>query len=179
MKLGKIGPVLTAALAIIAGLLLIIFPTASSKTLSYVAGIVFAVWGLVTMVLFFLRQSGNPNGFANGLFFVALGLFMVFRAELIEAIVPYMLGFVMLMGCFMQLQTAVRMQQKGSENALIAALLGAGEVVWAMLLIAQAFGTGKLAYIMQGIGFVLVAVVDLVTRFVLRRPLKKPAAKTE
>ena len=176
MKFGKIGPILTAILAIAAGLLLMIFPTASSKTLSYVAGIVFAVWGLVTMVLFFLRQSGNHNGFANGLFFVALGLFMVFRAELIGVIVPYMLGFVMLMGCFLQLQTSVRMQQHGSENALIAALLGAGEAVWALLLIAQAFGAGKVAYMLQGAGFIVVAVVDLVTRYVLRRQPKKTEA---
>lgn len=174
MKIGKIGPILTAVLAMIAGVLLIIFPSTSAKTLSYVAGIAFSVWGLVTMVLFFLRQTGNTNGFANGLFFVALGLFMIFRAELIGAIVPYMLGFVMLMGCFLQLQTSVRMQQHHSDKALIAALLGAGETVLALLLIAQAFGTGPLASIMQGVGFILTAAVDLVTRFLLKRKPKAP-----
>ena len=173
MKLGKLGPVLTAAVAITAGLLLIIFPTASAQTLSYAAGGVFAVWGLVTMVLFFLRQSGNPNGFANGLFFVALGLFMVFRPDLIDAIVPYILGFVMLMGCFQQLQEAVRLQQAGSDKALIAALLGAAETGWALLLIAQAFGTTKLAYIMQGIGFIAVAAIDMTTRLLLKKAAKK------
>lgn len=169
MKFGKIGPVLTAIIAIAAGVLLIIFPTTSAQTLSHVAGGVFAVWGLITMVLFFLRQSGNPNGFANGLFFLALGLFMVFRSELIDAIVPYMLGFVMLMGCFQQLQEAVRLHQAGTGKPLAAAVLGAVETVWALLLIAQAFGTGSLAYIMQGAGFVVMALVDMVTRFFLKR----------
>ena len=173
MKIGKIGPVLTAVIEAAAGILLIVFPTASAQTLSYVAGGVFAVWGLITMVLFFLRQSGNPDGFAQGLFQLALGLFMVFRPELIGAIVPYMLAFVMLLGCCRQLQAAVRMRQAGSGKAMIAAILGAAETVVALLLIAQAFGAGKAAYIVQGVGFVAVAVIDMVTRFALRRGEKK------
>ena len=173
MKIGKIGPVLTAVIEAVAGLLLILFPSTSAQTLSYVAGGVFAVWGLITMVLFFLRQSGNPNGFANGLFQLALGLFMVFRTELIGVIVPYMLGFVMLMGCCYQLQAAVRMQQAGSKQASVAAILGAAETVLAVLLVAQAFGAGKVAYIMQGVGFIAVAVIDMVTRFALSRQEKK------
>lgn len=173
MKIGKIGPVLTAVIEAVAGMLLIIFPTASAQTLSYVAGGVFAVWGLITMVLFFLRQSGNPDGFALGLFQLALGLFMVFRPELIGAIVPYMLAFVMLMGCCWQLQAAVRMKQAGSDKAVVAAILGAAETVLAVLLIAQAFGAGKAAYILQGVGFVAVAVIDMVTRFALRKGEKK------
>lgn len=172
MKIGKIGPLLAAVIAIVAGLLLIIFPTASARTLSYVAGGAFAVWGLLSIVLYFLRQAGHPDGFAQGLWCVALGLFMVFRPELIGAIIPYMLGFVMLMGCFQQLQTAVRMYQGGSTNALIAAGLGAAETVWASLLIAGAFGTTKLAFIMQGVGFIAVAVIDLVTRYVLNKSKK-------
>ena len=169
MKVGKIGPLLTALLALVGGVLLIIFPTTSAQTLSYIAGGVFAVWGLITMVLFFLKQAGNPNGFANGLFFIALGLFMVFRPELIGVIVPYLLGFVMLMGCCLQLQEAVRMQKAGSGQALTVALLGAAETGWALLLIAQAFGAESLAYIMQGVGFIATAVIDLVTRFWLKR----------
>ena len=175
MKNAKIGPVLTAIIEAAAGILLIIFPSTSAQTLSYVAGGVFAVWGLIAMVLFFLRQSGNPNGFSQGLFQVALGLFMVFRPELIGAIVPYMLAFVMLMGCCRQLQAAVRMQQAGSDKTMIAAILGAAETVLALLLIAQAFGAGKAAYILQGVGFVSVAVIDMVTHFALRRGEKKPA----
>ena len=173
MKIGKIGPVLTAVIEAVAGVLLILFPTASAQTLCYVAGGVFAVWGLITVVLFFLRQSGNPDGFAQGLFQLALGLFMVLRTELIGAIVPYMLAFVMLMGCCRQLQAAVRMRQAGSGKAMVAAILGAAETVVALLLIAQAFGAGKAAYIIQGVGFVAVAVIDLVTRFALRRGEKK------
>ena len=173
MKNAKIGPALTAIIEVVAGLLLIVFPSTSAQTLSYVAGGVFTVWGLITMVLFFLRQSGNSDGFAHGLFLLALGLFMVFRSELIGAIVPYMLAFVMLMGCCQQLQTAVRMKQAGSDKAMIAAILGAAEAVLALLLIAQAFGAGKAAYIVQGVGFVLVAAIDMVTRFVLRRGEKK------
>ena len=173
MKIGKIGPVLTAVIEAAAGILLIIFPTTSAQTLSYVAGGVFAGWGLITIVLFFLRQSGNPDGFAHGLFQMSLGLFMVFRPELIDAIVPYILAFVMLMGCCWQLQAAVRMRQAGSDKAAVAAILGAAETALALLLIAQAFGAGKAAYILQGVGFVAVAVIDMVTRFGLRRGEKK------
>ena len=173
MKIGKIGPVLTAVIEAAAGVLLILFPSTSARTLSYAAGGVFAVWGLIVMVLFFLRQSGNPDGFAQGLFQMALGLFMVFRPELIGAIVPYMLAFVMLLGCCRQLQAAVRMRQAGSDKAVIAAILGAAETVLALLLIAQAFGTGKAAYIIQGVGFAMVAATDTVTRLVLRRGEKK------
>ena len=175
MKMGKIGPVFTAIIEAVAGILLILFPSTSAQTLSYVAGGVFAVWGLITLVLFFLRQSGKPDGFAQGLFQIALGLFMVFRPELIGAIVPYMLAFVMLMGCCQQLQAAVRMHQAESSQAMIAAILGAAETVLALLLIAQAFGAGKAAYIVQGVGFVAVAVIDMVTRFALRRGEKKQA----
>lgn len=173
MKIGKIGPVLTAIIEAAAGILLILFPTTSAQTLCYAAGGVFAVWGLITMVLFFLRQSGNPDGFAHGLFQVALGLFIVFRPELIGTIVPYMLAFVMLMGCCWQLQAAVRMHKAGSDKAMIAAILGAAETVLALLLIAQAFGAGRAAYIMQGVGFVAVAVIDMVTRYALARGEKK------
>lgn len=176
MKIGKLGPVLTAVIEAVAGVLLILFPTASAQTLSYAVGGVFAVWGLVTMVLFFLRQSGNSDGFAQGLFQLALGLFIVFRLELIGAIVPYILAFAMFMGCCWQLQTAVRMRQAGSDKAMIAAILGAAETVLALLLIAQAFGAGQAAAIIQGVGFVAVAVIDTVTRFVLRRGEKKEAA---
>lgn len=169
MKVGKIGPVFRAVIALVAGLLLLIFPSASARTISYVAGGVFSVWGLVAMVLFFLKQENNPNGFAQGLLSLAFGLFMIFRPELIGAIIPYMLGFVMLMGCFEQLQEAVKMYQSESNKALLAALLGAGETVLALLLIAQAFGTTKLAYMMQGVGFIAVAVIDMVTRFALKK----------
>ena len=173
MKNGKIGPVLTAVIEAVAGVLLIVFPTASAQTLSYASGGVFVAWGLITVVLFFLRQSGNPNGFAHGLFQVALGLFMVFRPELIGAIMPYLLAFVMLMGCCQQLQAAVRMRQAGSGKASIAAILGAAETALALLLIAQVFGTGKAAYILQGVGFVAVAVIDTVTRLIFKPAEKK------
>ena len=172
MRIGKIGPALTAVIAIVAGLMLMVFPTASAQTLSYAAGGVFAGWGAIMIALYFIRQSGNPDGFANGLFFVALGLFMVLRPELIGAIVPYILGFVMLMGCFRQLQEALRMRRGQSKNAATAAILGGVETVWAVLLIAQAFGTSKAAYILQGAGFIAMAAIDMVTRIWLGKPEK-------
>lgn len=146
------------------GILLLIFPSTSASTLSYIAGGVIGLLGVLQAVLSCLRKKANskPHSFAQGIFLLIAGIFMLLRVDLFSLLIPYLLAFVVLgYGC-LELEAALLLRREGSAPVLPRLISGAVIAVYALLLLFIPFADPALNAVMIGIGFIMAAVAGVI-----------------
>lgn len=150
--------------ALACGILLLIFPSTSASTLSYIAGGVIGLLGVLQAALSCLRKKANskPHSFAQGMFLLIAGIFMLLRVDLFSLLIPYLLAFVVLgYGC-LELEAALLLCREGSAPVLPRLISGAVIAVYALLLLFIPFADPALNAVMIGIGFIMAAVAGVI-----------------
>ena len=91
----KLSFLLAAVLYIILGLILLIWPGVSATVFCYAFGGILLIYGVVTIVSFFLRDS-RQGSFVFELFLgivaAALGLLFLLRPVIVASVLPVILG---------------------------------------------------------------------------------------
>jgi len=164
----KLGPVTMGVTYAVAGLLLLLLPNTSIKTVVYaVAGIAIIV-GLFHTITYLLRKNAKNDGLSRGLLFLGAGIYMVLKPEQIGTLLPTLLAFVMLSaGCVLMQEALVRHRAKDAQ-AIIVAGMALAVVVWAVVLLSNPFTAGAMQYRMTGIGLAAVGAAQLVMQFKLK-----------
>ena len=95
----EVNDFLAAVIGIAAGVLLVIFPQESLNVITYGIGIISLVYGVLRIISYFRNKSLSPF-FAGELFFgivlVAIGLFSFLNPGGIFAVLPIVLGILVL-----------------------------------------------------------------------------------
>ena len=97
----EVNDFLAAVIGIAAGVLLVIFPQESLNVITYGIGIISLVYGVLRIISYFRNKSLSPF-FAGELFLgivlVAIGLFSFLNPGGIFAVLPIVLGILVLVG---------------------------------------------------------------------------------
>lgn len=156
------------------GVLLMIFPSAGTRTLSTIAGTVIALFGLLQAVLSCVRKKEGRCRIAQGLAMVFAGLFMLLRTELFSALIPYLLSFAVLgLGCA-GLQEAFLDRRKGGDRVMWHAAAGAISIVLGILLCVIPFADSALHTLLIGVALTVSAVLKVLACYV-QLPKKQSA----
>lgn len=164
VKLKRLYFWLRTIFALACGILLLIFPSASASTLSYIAGGVIGLWGILQAVLSGLRKKANskPHSFAQGVLLLSAGIFMLLRVDLFSLLIPDLLAFVVLgYGC-LELEAALLLRRGGSAPLLPRLISGAVIAVYALLLLFIPFADPALNAVMIGLGFIMASVAGVI-----------------
>lgn len=171
----KIGNYSTAVLLLVLGLVMVIFPEAILNFICYMFAAAFIAAGIVKLVFFFkkdLEEAVFSNDFSMGTVLIVVGIVFATKANVIESIIPMIMGLVILINGIIKLQHALnlkRVKSSSSTFVLIISLLCIG--IGLVLLFVPSAMT-KIITILIGIGFIVSGLTDIAAYIVVSKKIE-------
>ena len=165
----KWSMLLSAALYMVLGLILVIFPATTARTICYMIAGIAIVIGLVNLVVYFTRnitRNYYRNDFVTGLLMVILGFFVIYQADLIIALVPFIIGLCIIISGLFKLQGALDVQRMGGNSVVILGIAVVNVVV-GILMVINPFESAILLYRLLGVGLLFSGLTDMASTLYL------------
>lgn len=168
----KYSYIITSALMIVLGLLLVIFPSISATVVCYLAGGMVTLFGIVKLVGYFSKDMFRlafQFDFAMGIGALIAGILMLIHPHNVVRLIPIIVGVFILIDGALKLQTArdaKRFGMKGWWSILILAIL---TCIGGLFLIIDPFKGASALMILLGATFMMYGIQNLaVTAYTVR-----------
>ena len=110
---------LSAAVSIILGIVLIVYPVKTSLLICYIAGALLLFGGVVALIRY-IASRGEPFFFRYDLFvalvLILFGCFVIFESDLVIAFIPVVIGIILLANGLLSIQKAFNLKKTGLEK---------------------------------------------------------------
>ena len=156
----------TAALAVVFGVVLTAFPSDSLVLLCLILGIIALVWGVITLVKYYRqKQSGIPSPLSliGGIALLIAALMLILHPSFIISVLPFMAGLAIAASGAGSLIN----KKGGKVSAIIAVVIGAA-------LILNPFKGAAVFVKLLGGCFIILGAVRLISYFAGRKNGAKP-----
>ena len=176
-KRAMLGTFLMASIAyIVLGIFMVAKPQAVADGLNDVFGVVMLIYGIITIIAFFLNKDSEENLFlelATGVIAIGLGIFSLLSQDLMQKILFYVIGGVLIIDALVNIKRAVNLRMIGFPRwgfFLIAAIIG---TLLGVVCIIFYSAVGKTIVVLFGISLIYEGAVSLLTIFFDARTRKK------
>lgn len=157
LKKIKTNVVVSSALCIILGLVLVFRPGLSMRIVCTAVGVVLILSGVMRMIDYFTARDGSLYSQSNLIFGIVLavvGVWIVVKPDKVMAIIPIIVGIVIAMHGLHNLQQALGLWRDRYDRWWVALILGALTVGFGVLLICRPFAA--IDTVVMLIGFFLI-----------------------
>lgn len=157
LKKIKANVVVTAALCVILGVVLVIWPGMSVQIACRAIGVVLAVMGVSKLLNYFFSKDGSLLSQMNliiGIIVTIIGVWIFSRPDKIIAMVPILVGIIIVLHGVNNLQQTVKLCKGQYDKWWIALVLGLVTVGFGVLLICNPFAA--IDTLVRAIGIFLV-----------------------
>lgn len=165
LKEMKWDALMMGLLYIVLGIVALLIPETMEKALGYLIGVVLIVVGAVSMISYLLRdahQNYYHNDFLHGLIGIAAGILVLNKVELMIALIPFLLGVLILVSGCSKLQDVIDMKRMEYGNWIIMLVLAVVNVVLGILLVFNPFWAAIQLFRLLGAGLIFSGVTDCV-----------------
>lgn len=163
LKEMKWDALLTGVLYIVLGIVALAIPETMEKVLGYMVGVILIVGGAVSMISYLLRdahQNYYHNDFFHGLLGIAAGIFVLVKMDIIIALVPFLLGIMVLVSGCSKLQDVIDMKRLEYGNWILMLVFAAVNVAFGILLMYDPFQSAALLFRLLGVGLIFSGITD-------------------
>lgn len=170
------GLVVSSALYILLGIVLLKFPDQSLRTVCYFFGGVTLVYGVIRIVTYFLEKRQGILFLTDvivGIILTGIGIFLLVTPEVVISIIPFIIGLLILFHSVMKIQRAFQLKRVNYDKwwsmlvlSLITAALGA-------LIIYNPFKTVSMMVMAIGIVLMIDGAINLISIFFTAHTVKK------
>lgn len=167
--------IMYAALYILMGLILLLFPETTATILCYAVGGASVAAGAVTVCIYLFRDAAKNtyrNDFVTGLAAVLLGIFLIVRVDMVKALIPFVLGIAVMVSGFIKLQNCIDVRRMGYGSGLGLFLLAFVSIAHGAVLIINPFHAAVVLMRLIGIGLLFCGVSDLLATIYMSRKIK-------
>ena len=164
-----------AAIYILIGLILMIFPETTAKTLAYAIGVSAIVVGAFTVISYLFRDVSRNyyrNDFVSGMTAVIVGILILMRTEFVISIIPFVLGVLILFSGIVKLQNLIDVRRMHYGNGLAFFILALINIVLGIVLIVDPFGAVTVLFRLLGAGLVFSGITDAVSALYMCRKVE-------
>ena len=167
MKVAKTAKgtfILMAVINFILGLCLIIWPHTSAVTICFILGAILAIMGIVNTICYFRGDVfGLPvfSGLAFGILNLVLGLILLIHPGGAIALLPIIIGIVIIIDSVLRIQTAIDVKRAGVGGWWKILLFAALTTALGILLVVNPFAGAKALMILIGITLILDAIQNI------------------
>lgn len=157
LKKIKTNVVVSSALCVILGLVLVFRPGLSMRIVCTAVGVVLIVSGVMRMIDYFTAGDGSLYSQANlifGIILAVVGVWIVMRPDKVMAIIPIIVGIVIAIHGLHNLQQALELWRDKYDRWWTALMLGVLTVGFGVLLICRPFAAVDTVVML--IGFFLI-----------------------
>ena len=167
----------SAIVTIIIGLILVLFPTATLTSVSYVVGGVAIAMGVIRAVRYFKLDHTYPFLFQSdlvvGLLSVGFGIFMVSQPETVLSLMPLIFGM-LLVGCGVGgILRAVDAKKAGFTSWGVLLALAIVSIVLGWLIMMNPFGALEISVAIIGGCLIYQGATDIVTTLVVGKRINE------
>ena len=157
----------SAAVTILIGLVLLLFPGFTLSFISYCLGGVAIVMGVTRTVRYFRQDHTYPFLFQSdlvvGLLTIGLGLFMITQPKTVMSLLPHIFG-ILLIGCGIgNILRSVDAKKAGFSQWGVLLALAIISIVLGWLILANPFGAVETVVIFIGACLIYEGVTDIIT----------------
>lgn len=173
LKEMKWNMMLSAALYMVLGLILVIFPATTARTVCYLISGIAIVIGIVNLVVYFTRnitRNYYRNDFVMGLMLIILGIFVIYKVSLVIELVSFILGLCIIVSGLFKLQGALDVQRMGG-NAVLILGVAVVNVVIGILMVLNPFESALLLYRLLGAGLLFSGLTDMASTLYLSKKM--------
>ena len=167
-------------LFILIGLFLLIRPGDALHLVSYALGIIFLIWGLISMTKFFSKKNSENYlefDFILGAFVFIFGIIILIKPNTIASIIPLLFGIWMLINGVTKLSYSITIYRENKTiSSMIVSLL---IVICGILLIFNPFSAAEFLAQLIGAALILYSGLDLVECFIIRQNVKKKESENK
>lgn len=157
LKKIKTNVVISSALCVILGLVLVLRPGMSMRIVCTAVGVVLILSGVMRMIDYFASRDGSLFSQANLIFGIVLtvvGVWIVMKPDKVMAVIPIIVGIVIAIHGLHNVQQALELWRDRYERWWIALLMGVLTVGFGVLLICRPFAAIDTVVMMIG-GFLI------------------------
>lgn len=161
----KWDALMTGALYVVLGLVSLVIPETMEKTIGYLIGSVLIVAGAVSMISYLLRdahQNYYHNDFYHGLIAIGAGIMVLVKVEIIIALIPFLLGVMVLISGCSKLQDVIDMKRTEYGNWIVMLVFAAVNLLIGILLIVCPIESAHLLFRLLGLGLIFSGITDCV-----------------
>lgn len=167
---------------IIAGVVLVIFPSATQNTIAYAIAIVLVICGLLRILRYCGVIGRSKNDTAYGLneyaspMDLVTGILMIVFAALVAKVlisfIPVVLGIVVLISGLIKLEQAIELCRSHRGNWIGVLIMAAVTIIVGLLAVFNPFETGNILLRVIGIGLAFGGITDLIATGYVSNKLK-------
>lgn len=154
LKKIKTNVVVSSALCVILGLVLVFRPGLSMRIVCTAVGVVLVLSGAMRMIDYFTARDGSLFSQANLIFGIVLavvGVWIVLKPDKVMAIIPIIVGIVIAIHGLHNLQQAVELWRDKYDRWWVALILGVLTVGFGVLLVCRPFAAIDTVVMMIGL----------------------------
>ena len=158
-----------AAATIVAGLVMVIFPSMTQSTIAYVLSIVLVLFGLFRLLRYFHKTDRDGDGdleYGSPVDFVVVVVFIVLAglvAKMFISIIPLVFGIFILICGVLKLEQGIALLRVKSNKAKPVMIIAAVTVAIGLFAAFNPFSAGRVLIVIIGAGLLFSGITDLVT----------------
>ena len=160
---------LSAAVSIILGIVLIVYPVKTSLLICYIAGALLLFGGVVALI----RYIASRYDLFVALVLILFGCFVIFESDLVIAFIPVVIGIILLANGLLSIQKAFNLKKTGLEKWWLEFLLALLTSVLGIIICTNPFDAVATTNIFIGICLVYSGISDLVTTYYMGRAKRR------
>ena len=175
LKEMKWNAIISSILMIVLGVVLVLFPTLSMNLIVTFIAIAAIISGLVNIIRYFsydLKESYFRNDFLFGLVTLTLGILILFKPEMFIALIPLILGVVIIYSGFSKLQDGIDAKRFGYPNSLLYIVLAFIDIILCLFVLFNPFSAAGILFIVIGLGLMYSGISDLFVTLYLAKKFK-------
>lgn len=176
-KRNMLGTFVMASIAyIVLGIFMVVKSQAVANGLNDVFGVIMLIYGVINIIAFFMNKDADENLFmelASGVVAIGLGVFALVAQDLMQQILFYVIGGVLVIDAIVNIKRAVNLRAMGFSRwnfFLIVAIVG---LLLGVLCIVFYSVMPQSIVIFFGISLIYEGIVSLVTILIDSRTRKK------
>ncbi len=164
LKKTKLSVILSSALTIVLGIILIANPIDSTLFICRSAGFILLIAGLFTTGSYFLNISENVgnSSLITGLVQLSIGAFVILNPEKTVQFLTFIIGFVILVHSFSIFQSAFEVKRCGYKTWWVIVIFAAVLTVLGITVAASPFGTVAAAMTVAGICLIADGIMGII-----------------
>lgn len=178
MKGQRMSMLISAAVYMGIGVILILFPTLIGSTLCYILAGAFMTMGLVYIIGYSIlakkaRDEAKPYGLIKGAALVLLGIFVLAKSRLVISIIPFIIGAMIIIKGIVGIQRSINLKTLGIPNYRGSIIGSVIIIIFGAVMMANPFETAKVISVMLGIGLFASGAADFILELQVRHNIKK------
>ena len=164
LKRLKTNIVISAALCILLGIVLVVWPDLSMQIVCTAIGAVLLIGGGVRLAAYFTAKDGSVYAQMNlitGIILAVVGIWILLQPDKVLAIIPIIVGIVIALHGVNNLQQAVSLCKEKYDKWWVALILGLLTVGFGILLVCRPFEALDTAVMMIGLFLIYDGISDI------------------